>query len=536
MMNQTILIGLDGATFTVLDPLMADGIMPFLKGLVASGVRARLQTVVPALTPPAWTSLVTGRSPGQHGVFDFFRKVAPESQHVRFNTSHDIARETIWSMANRQGKRVTALNFPMMFPPPPIDGFVVPGWMPWRQLRHGCHPDGLFDRLKALPGFDARELAMDMSMEKKALEGDESGNHEDWIHLHIRRDQQWLQIARTLMREDPCELTAILFDGVDKLQHRFWRYLDPELAPNLQSEEDKRVRQVCLEYFRRLDEAMAEIVGLADGDATLILASDHGFGAQTGTFFVNTWLQQHGYLTWAADAPFATAEPDTLGIDQLARHVYLLDWAGTVAYAPTPSSNGIYIVQNDDGGIGVSPEEYELFRQKLVAELSSFTDPGTGAPVVTRIWTREEAFSGPFIDLAPDLTLLLNDGGLVSIVASDAAYKTRPQPSGTHRLEGVFLATGPGIRQGESLADRSILDVAPMVLHTLGLGVPAELEGRLPLEAFGGDVGVTLPAAGQQATSTGESVPDEQPPAGPELTEEDQIELLRRLRALGYMP
>lgn len=533
MSNQTVLIGLDGATFTLLDPLMRDGVMPFLRSFVESGVRARLASVVPPLTPPAWTSLVTGRSPGQHGIFDFFRKLSVESQLIRFNTSQDVAAETIWSIANRSGKRAIVLNFPMTFPPLPVDGYIVSGWMPWRQMRHACWPAGLFDRLKALPGFDARELAMDMSVEEKALEGFDSGEYENWINLHIRRDQQWLRVARMLMREDPCELTAVLFDGTDKLQHLFWRYLDPELAPVSPSAQDERVRQGCLEYFRRLDEALAEIVDLATSNATVVLASDHGFGAQRGTFFVNTWLQQHGYLAWVADAAAVTSEPDELGIDQLARHVYLLDWSRTVAYAPTPSANGIYIVQNGGNGVGVKPWEYEHYLRQLAAELLSFTDPQTGAPVITRIWTREEAFSGPFVDLAPDLTLLLSDGGLVSILASDAPYKTRPQPSGTHRVEGIFVAAGPGIRRGASLADLSILDVAPMVLHRLGLSIPAELEGRLPTEAFEGTAAAIEPAHASlpaQQTSLAEPIAP-----GPVLSQEDEVELLRRLRSLGYV-
>ena len=145
--------------------------MPFLKDFVATGVQAELHSVIPPLTPPAWTSLVTGRSPGQHGIFDFFRKESPDSHHIRFITSQDIGAETIWSVANRHDLQVTVLNFPVMFPPPRINGYSVSGWMPWRQLRLGCHPADLYDRLKALPGFNARELAMDMKMEEKAIEG-----------------------------------------------------------------------------------------------------------------------------------------------------------------------------------------------------------------------------------------------------------------------------------------------------------------------------------------------------------------------------
>jgi predicted AlkP superfamily phosphohydrolase/phosphomutase len=534
MMTSTMLIGLDGATFTILDPLMQDGIMPFLKEFVDSGVRAELRSVIPALTPPAWTSLMTGRSPGGHGIFDFFLKESPDSPYIRFATFHDIHTETIWSMVNRHGQRATALNYPLMFPPPAIDGYVVSGFIPWRQLRLGCHPADLFERLKSLPGFNQRELAMDMALEEKAIEGCQSDEYEDWIELHIRREQNWFQILRKLMLEDPCELTAVLFDGVDKIQHLLWRFLDPAYLSETMSPWEQQIRERCLDYFRQLDQLLAEIVSLAGPDATVVLASDHGFGPQTGTFFINTWLEQHGYLAWADNKAPLASKPGELGIGQLARHVYLLDWDRTLAYAPTPSSNGIHIVvAEEDGKTGIPKSEYESFRSRLVDELRSFTDLA-GEPVVSQIWTREEAFAGPFMDLAPDLTLELRDGGLVSIVASDAPYKPRPEPSGTHHRDGIFIARGPGLRQGASLPRLSIVDVAPLVLYSMGLPIPADLDGRVPTEAVEPEALQAHPVQTAAPTAPVASEPSEVP-AGPVLDAEAEAELMRRLRALGYV-
>jgi predicted AlkP superfamily phosphohydrolase/phosphomutase len=110
MTTRTVLIGLDGATFSTLDPLMQAAVMPFLESFVTSGVRAPLRSVIPALTPPAWTSLVTGRSPGQHGIFDFFRKESPHSHRLSLLNSRDVGSETLWSLVNRQGLRATVLN------------------------------------------------------------------------------------------------------------------------------------------------------------------------------------------------------------------------------------------------------------------------------------------------------------------------------------------------------------------------------------------------------------------------------------------
>ncbi len=251
-MGKTLLIGVDGATFTVLDPLLERGVMPFLGDLVARGVRAPLRTITPPLTPPAWTSLMTGKRPGEHGVFDFFQKETPDSEYFRFASSQDIRSATIWSLASDEGKRVISLNFPLMFPPPAVNGYVVPGgWMPWRQLRLGCHPPGLFDRLKTLPSFEPRELSLDMKLEAKAIEGCADEEYVEWIQLHLRREQRWFEILRHLLEDDEqTDLIAVMFDGVDKLQHLCWRFIDPASKPAEPSPWEAEIIALCEDYFR----------------------------------------------------------------------------------------------------------------------------------------------------------------------------------------------------------------------------------------------------------------------------------------------
>ena len=534
MTCQVMLIGLDGATFSVLDPLMQDGIMPFLHSFIASGVRADLRSVIPALTPPAWTSLVTSRSPGNHGVFDFFCKESPDSHHIRLTTSRDVHAETIWSIANRHGLRANVLNFPLMFPPPQIDGYVVPGWMPWKQLRLGCSPAHLFDRLKGLPGFNARELAMDTNLEAKAIEGCQPDEYKEWIELHIAREQQWLRVLKMLMHEEPCALTAVLFDGVDRIQHLCWRFVDPVYAGEVRTRWEQEVRARCLEYFSQLDDVLAECVRLAGPEATVVMASDHGFGPQRRTFFVNAWLAQHGYLKWANDREQHGHNAEGLGVGQIARHAYLLDWEHTRAYAPMPSSNGIHIVRaTKDHPNGVPEAQYESFRDRLIGELRSLLAPDSGEPVVSQIWKREDVFSGPYMTLAPDLTLELQDGGLVSILASETPVSPRPQPSGTHRPEGIFIAGGPRIRQGVQLSALSILDVAPLLLYSLAVPIPTDLEGRAPTAALAPAALQARPIDTAPALAI-TSIEPSQPQTDVALDAESEAILMQQLRALGY--
>jgi predicted AlkP superfamily phosphohydrolase/phosphomutase len=547
MNARAVLIGLDGATFSILDPLMDEGVMPRLKELMASGARAELLSVIPPLTPPAWTSLTTGRSPGNHGIFDFFRFEYQNDRYIKVADATDVGCETIWSLVSRQGLTATALNFPLTSPPRPISGYLVPGWVPWRYMRLACRPAGLYEQLKQLPGFDAQELAMDMGLDGKAIEGcQKEEDYESWIQFHIRREQQWFEILSHLMKEDPSDLTAVLFDGVDKLQHFCWRFLDPALLPSQPSAWERKVRELCLDYFRLIDDFVAEIVARAGSDATTVIASDHGFGASVEIFYLNTWLAENGYLAWTDAAAGELDGGGKLGLETMARRFYEVDWARTTAHSPTPSSNGIYIPRADGRGKGgVAPEEYEEFRRRLMESLRGFTCPRTGEPVVTNIWTREEAFAGPFMELAPDLTLGLRDGGFVSILPSETPLKQRREPTGTHRPEGVFVAAGPGIRRGARLERLSILDVAPLLIDALGLPIPEDLEGRVPKELYE----PSWTAA--RRSSTGERTRSLEPPrerAREELEEsgepgepgepgeeDGQEEIVQRLKALGYL-
>uniref|UniRef100_A0ACD5GSJ6 Alkaline phosphatase family protein n=1 Tax=Desertifilum tharense IPPAS B-1220 TaxID=1781255 RepID=A0ACD5GSJ6_9CYAN len=211
-MTRTLFIGLDGATFTVLDEMVRDqpgvGVtMPFLKHFMETGVRSPLRSTPNPLTPPAWVSIMTGRTPGNHGVFDFIR-AEEQGEEVYFTLydARDIQTETVWSMASRQNRTVVALNFPITAPPRPIAGSLVPGFVPWKHLRRNVTPPELFNRLKNIPQFDPKELAWDFEREKQALEFMSEDETEEWVRYHLPREEQWFRIAQTLLQEDRPDL------------------------------------------------------------------------------------------------------------------------------------------------------------------------------------------------------------------------------------------------------------------------------------------------------------------------------------------
>ena len=94
---RTLLLGLDGATYDLLDPFMKQGIMPFLRDFTDRGTRASMMSTPNPVTPPAWTSMMTGRSPGHHGIFDFIRAEESVEGQIgyRFVNAQDVICETL---------------------------------------------------------------------------------------------------------------------------------------------------------------------------------------------------------------------------------------------------------------------------------------------------------------------------------------------------------------------------------------------------------------------------------------------------------
>ncbi len=480
-MKKTLMIGLDGATFSLLKPFMEDGTMPFLRGLVEAGVHADLMSTRNPLTPPAWISMITGRSPHVHGVYDFLRPsyLDDGSVFLNINDSRDIKCETLWTMVNRHGRRATSLNFYGMCPAFEIDGYLASGFVPWKHLRRGMHPPSLYDTVRSMEGFDYRSLGMDIGEEKKCVQGLFDGEHEGWIALQKARDTAWTYLCCHLMQTDRTELTAVVLDGPDKLQHLFWRFVDADYLPDEPDKWFVHIRNLCLDFYAQLDRNIKSMVETAGPNTNVILTSDHGFGATTEVVYINEWLSRRGLLTWSDRAE--EDETGKLTANKMKDHLGMIDWKSTTAFCPTPSSNAIYIKKDNGTANGVKDGEYVEFCLDLKRELLDYRDPASGEQIFVGV-DLNKLEGTPYVEPSPDISLKLRDGGFVSILKSKEIVVPREYPDGTHRPNGIFIAHGPDVKAGVQVDPLNLLDITPLLLHFLGLPIPADLEGRVPSE------------------------------------------------------
>lgn len=529
---RTLFIGMDGATFTILDELTrsTDGnppIMPFLSRIYKEGVRGKLKSTPNPLTPPAWVSLMTGKQPGNHGIYDFIR--AEERGGDVFFTlydARDCLAETIWSIAGRQNKKVAALNFPFTAPPPrDLNGFMVPGFIPWRHLRRNTVPKDLYDRLANLPGFNPKELAWDFTQEKQAVELLDDQEREDWVRYHLPREKQWFRISEFLLSQESPDLMAVMFDGVDKLQHQAWRFMDPACQKGTISAYHRRMRQLCLDYFKQLDQFLESLFASAGKKVRLFMASDHGFTATFEIVRINAYLHEKGYLKWKKmpDTEAAARREDSMFAN--------LDWQHTTAYCRTPSSNGITIrTAGKNGEFGINPKEYESFRDQLVSDLEQLKDPETGQRIIKEIHRREHVFPGPAMEDAPDLLLVLRDSGFVSIKDRQPVVEKRTEIAGTHHPDGVFFAYGPDIKAGEILKTYQIADVGATLLYSLDLRVPDDFDGQVAESAFTEDFLSKHPPVRGGGTDAGQKDSTQET-----MSDKEKEKLMDQLKMLGYM-
>ena len=476
---KVFLLGIDGATFDLLHPLTENGTMPNLKKIFNGGAWAELNSTPNPLTPPAWISMVTGTWPATHGVYDFMHPKDNDdgSVSLRFTDSRDILSDLIWEIVSRYSYNVNSLNFYSMSPTRKIKGNLISGFLPWRHLRRGTYPSQLFDEIKTLQGIDIKLLGMDMSDEKKTVIGIPKEEEVSWIEQHTKRNSSWTRVLQHLEDKYPSDLSAIVYDGPDKIQHLFWRFMAPKLKDQFCDEHSQCIKAACMKHFAMLDKDIGQLMETMGANANIIVASDHGFGDTTEVVYLNQILNQLGYLKWSSQSQDSTS----LGLapDRLKDHMGMIDWQNTYLYCPTPSSNAIYLTKR--GRREYSNSTYALKMTELKETLLTFVDPEGGKPIFSNVHLNASRLDGQDChETEPDILVRLRDGGFVSVLKSNQVVKQRRYPEGTHRPNGVFACYGPAFKAKGRLESLDITDITPIILRILQIPKGDKIEGNVP--------------------------------------------------------
>jgi len=540
---KVVVIGLDGATFDLIDPWIAEGKLPTLAELLRSGAGGALRSTIPHHSGPAWTSFATGLGPGKHSIYSFFHRDYGSYTYPPVN-SRFVRGETLWHLLGRTGKTVGVMNVPGTFPPMPVNGFMITGMLS-PNIESAFYPPDLREKvLRQAPEYsvEAIPLADKMAYLDKAKRSIEART----------------QAALYLLREHSPDLFVAVFTELDRLQHFFWADMDPE-HPSHSPETDPELSRAIETGYVALDRAIAALLEAVGEDSIVILMSDHGFEGVYKTFYANRWLMEQGYLMLRDRRSGSAAHRvkgalQKVGLWQLVRkargripqadrfrsenltYAVDIDWDRTrAAFGPNLGIN-INLQGREPRGIVSPGQEYQDLCSELRHALESWRDPETGGRVVEKVLRREEVYHGDAVELAPDLRLIMARGTLYRgryayspkvVAAGPLAYPDRV--FGNHAEFGILVACGPGIRPGARIEGAQIVDVAPTILYAMGLPIPESMDGR-PLEALFADGFVPTQEDGAQMMHTSSSFAGESTYSVPE-----EAQVMERLRSLGYL-
>jgi predicted AlkP superfamily phosphohydrolase/phosphomutase len=268
-------------------------------------------------------------------------------------------------------------------------------------------------------------------------------------------------------------LLFCLFDTPDRVQHMFWRFLEPDHPANAVHGAARRdYAHVIDDHYRRCDRTVGEVLDAIDDRTLVIVLSDHGFGSFQRGVHLNAWLLEQGLLTLEAGvSPGADA-------GEFLRHV---DWRRTKAYALGIGSIYLNVAGREGNGI-VPPGDADALAGEIAGALAGMVDPGRGTVAIRGAKTRREAYGGPFAAESPDVVAEFAAGYRASWTTALGGVPAGLFEDNTKRWGGDHIvdpALTPGVLLMNApfdVAGPSLLDLAPTILAALG--VPAALEGK----------------------------------------------------------
>ena len=536
---RVLIIGLDGAGWNLFEPWAESGRLPALAALMRRGTWGALRSTVPALTLPAWSTFMTGKNPGGHGVYGFRRLPWNRYEGAGLANARDLRAATIWDVAAAAGCRVGVINVPPSYPLRPIPGGYVVGCM--------LTPPGQPFTDPAEVARELGEYEIDLQPPKNLRRSDADYRPRALAYLRGMARQTRLRGEATLrvMKVRPVDAQCVVFYAPDRVQHYFWEYVDP--ARTSPPPDEPEVREALMAVYAELDRAIGRLVDAVDPDTSIVLLSDHGFGQKPErSIRINRWLADNGHLR---RRPFWTLRrrvvrkllPEPWRSRYDTTDFILVDRARSQAWAETifTGTAGIYVNVRGRYPLGcVAPgAEYESVRERIRSGLAGLRDE-QGRPIFAAVERREDLYHGPFRDEAPDLIAECTPqyGVLFESLRRELRVPELFGPfeelgyTGTHDPDGLYLYAGPPFAALGRHEAQPIEAIPSTILYALGVAIPCDFDAPPSASAVRPEHWAAHPpqqqdAFGGVAGSDGQGW----------RSGEDEEHVADHLRALGYL-
>lgn len=444
MARRVLVIGLDCAPPALVFDRLARS-LPNLSALRRRGAWGPMRSTMPPITIPAWACMVSGRDPGELGLYGF-RKRVPNSYELAIADARDVKVPRVWDVLGAAGKRVAALYVPPTSPPSPVHGQLVSCFLTRAPSDPHTHPPELAHALEARFGPHAPDVGeiRDPSVLLEEL---------------YATARQHFDVARAIWREDRPDFSMMVEMGTDRLHHALWAHLDPDHPAHDPSH--PLVRE-ARDYYAFLDAQIGALCDLTNEDTAILVVSDHGARRMKGAVCINEWLMRAGWLA-LRETPREAAPLKS----------EMVDWSRTKAWG-----EGGYYARIFLNAAGREPHGTVDGVDAAVSALAAQIEreiPGARAHRPRDLY---RAVHGA----APELLVVFDDldRRALSLVGTGTIDRdrddTREGDGCNHDWNGIFI--GAGMRARGELEDLSIYDVGPTILSLMGVETPDGWLGR----------------------------------------------------------
>jgi predicted AlkP superfamily phosphohydrolase/phosphomutase len=454
--RRVLVIGLDCATPQLVFDRFA-GDLEHLTALRARSHWGTLESVIPAITVPAWACGMTSRDPGQLGIYGFRNRKDHSYDGLSMATSNAVREDAVWDIIGRDGKPSIVLAVPPAYPPKPINGSMVGCFLTPDTKSDYTHPPELRDEIASTVG----EYSVD-------VEDFRTDDKERILRQIDDMTRRRFRLFRHLIKTRPWDLAMMVEIGVDRIHHGFWQYMDEQ---HHRFEPGNPYQHAIRDYYRLVDQEVGATLREIDSETAIIIMSDHGAKLMRGGIRINEWLRNEGYLKLKS----SPAEATRFDIADV-------DWSRTRVWGEGGYYGRVFLNVRGRESEGIVPEEeYEALRDELSAKLTTIADEA-GKPLGTRVF-KPELIYREVRNVAPDLIVYFGDLDWRSVATvgggSIHTYENDTGPDdANHAQHGIVMINPPGTDSGRELDGAQLVDTGPTILSLLGHPIPAGMIGR----------------------------------------------------------
>jgi len=458
--KKVLVIGLDCFTPQLVFDQYLDR-LPHLKRLMAKGYWGNLRSSDPPITVPAWNCMMTSKDPGQLGFYGFRNRKDHSYDALYFANSRAVQEPTVWNLLSRNRKQSVLIGIPQTYPPKPLRGCLVTGFLAPDNNSNYTYPEDLKKEVeKVADGYiiDVKDFRTD---------------NKDWLIKQIyEMTEKRFRVVRQFMKTKPWDFFMFVEMGPDRLHHGFWRFCDPE---HRLFEPGNPYENVLLDYYGYLDGKIGELMADVDLNSTAVfVVSDHGAKGMQGGICVNEWLAREGYLRFKEPPQTATR----LQYDNI-------DWSGTRVWGEGGYYSRLFLNVQGREPQGVIPAaDYENLRTELIEKLEALGDEN-GNPIGTVVYRPEDLYR-TCKNIAPDLIAYFGDlnwraVGSVGMGCLHTFENDTGPDDANHARNGMFIFSDPRIpdtERGRRLEGITLYDIAPSILDCTQTKTPADMLGE----------------------------------------------------------